>query len=304
MITKRREKTKDLMLYDLLVHRMDFSIKDRQTYEKMKQGYEGERRFDQLFDETNGDSLILQDLLFTHNNTTFQIDSVIITADTIFLLEIKNYKGDFIYENDKLVKMPNTEIIQPLHQLHRSEALFRNMMLGFKYTLPIKSLVIFIHPHFTLYQAPVKIPFVLPTQVQSFVQKLHRNSTMNITERHHLIAKELLNHHISQSKFRNVADYHYDELQKGIYCRNCKQFFDIAYPERKYLVCAHCNEKEDVNTAVLRCVNEYKILFPNEKVTTNNILDWCAIITSKKRIRKILRENYEVKGTKQWTYYI
>ncbi|MBT2600992.1 MULTISPECIES: nuclease-related domain-containing protein [unclassified Oceanobacillus] len=161
MITKRREKTRDLMLYDLLVHRMDFSNKERQIYEKIKQGYEGERRFDQLCDEIDGNNLILQDLLFTHNNTTFQIDSVIITKDTIYLLEIKNYKGEYIYENDRLIKMPNIEIIQPLHQLHRSEALFRNLMTGFKYTLPIKSLVIFIHPHFTLYQAPVKTPLCL-----------------------------------------------------------------------------------------------------------------------------------------------
>ncbi|BAC12749.1 hypothetical protein [Oceanobacillus iheyensis HTE831] len=196
MIIKHREKTRDLMLYDFLVHRMDFSIKDRQIYEMIKQGYEGEKRFDQLNGEMNGYSLILQDLLFTHNNTTYQIDSVIITADTIYLIEIKNYKGEYIYENDKLIKMPNTEIIQPLHQLHRSEALFRNMMTGFKYTLPIKTLVIFIHPHFTLYQAPVKTPFVLPTQVQSFVQKLKRNSTKNITERHHIIAEELLHHHL------------------------------------------------------------------------------------------------------------
>ncbi|OEH53328.1 hypothetical protein AQ616_16645 [Oceanobacillus sp. E9] len=302
MITKRREKTRDLMLYDLLVHRMDFSNKERQIYEKIKQGYEGERRFDQLCDEIDGNNLILQDLLFTHNNTTFQIDSVIITKDTIYLLEIKNYKGEYIYENDRLIKMPNIEIIQPLHQLHRSEALFRNLMTGFKYTLPIKSLVIFIHPHFTLYQAPVKTPFVLPTQVQSFVQKIKRNSTNIIIKHQQQIAEQLLKLHTSPSPFQNTPKYQYKDLKKGIYCHDCNHYFNHA--NGKYLVCNYCGKKEDVNTSVLKSVEEIKVLFPDLKITTNRVQDWCAIISSKKRIRKILSENYEVKGNSQWTYYV
>lgn len=66
------------------------------------------------------------------NNTTFQIDSLIITHEKVYLYEIKNYEGDYFYQADKLYKKPRFEIINPLHQLSRSKALLRHFRLYFQ----------------------------------------------------------------------------------------------------------------------------------------------------------------------------
>ncbi|WP_138919056.1 nuclease-related domain-containing protein [Ornithinibacillus scapharcae] len=53
------------------------------------------------------------DLLLQVSNQTFQIDSLVI-ADKIYVYEIKNYQGDFYYDNDRLYNRSNFEISNPL----------------------------------------------------------------------------------------------------------------------------------------------------------------------------------------------
>lgn len=54
--------------------------------------------------------------------------------------------------------------------------------------------------------------------------------------------------------------------------------------------------KEKADTAILRCVNEFRVLFPDRKITTNTIVDWCGGVGSGKTVRRILVRNYEKKG--------
>jgi hypothetical protein len=41
-------------------------------------------------------------------------------------------------------------------------------------------------------------------------------------------------------------------------------------------------------------VEEIKLLFPEKKITTNNVYEWCKIVESKKTIRTILNENLTI----------
>ncbi|HLR68713.1 MAG TPA: NERD domain-containing protein, partial [Virgibacillus sp.] len=72
--------------------------------------------------------------------------------------------------------------------------------------------------------------------------------------------------------------------------------------ERK-CVCQKCGYAELMSRAVLRSIKEFKVLFPNEKITTNIIHDWCKVVKSKRRIRNVLRSNFDNVGVRQWTYY-
>ena len=50
-------------------------------------------------------------------------------------------------------------------------------------------------------------------------------------------------------------------------------------------------------------IEDFRLLFPDEKVTTNRMLDWCGS-GDKDRIYRILRENYQPKGNAHGRYYI
>jgi hypothetical protein len=98
-----------------------------------------------------------------------------------------------------------------------------------------------------------------------------------------------------------LPEYEYGQLSKGITCTQCRSL-SVAVEGRK-CVCWGCGHVEGTETAVLRSVKEFKLLFPDRKITTNEIHEWCKVIDSKKRIRGVLEKNYKKVGVHQWTYY-
>ncbi|MEI2367484.1 hypothetical protein CHH55_17380 [Niallia circulans] len=93
----------------------------------------------------------MNDLLLQINNTTFQIDSIIINTDEIHLFEIKNYGGDYYYQNDRIYTMNHKEISNPLNKIRRDETLFKQLLHkhGWENKTTTSS-VVFSNPEFTL----------------------------------------------------------------------------------------------------------------------------------------------------------
>ena len=300
MAYKPRFESDELKILRYLNKRIVLSEKDKKHYLNLKKGYKGEVVFDVLTEKLSCDCLILNDLLLKVNNTTFQLDTLIITADTIYLFEVKNYVGDYYYELDKLYKKPKKEYTNPLHQLNRSASLLRQLLHNLGYNLTIEAWVIFINSEFTLYQAPLNIPFILPTQVNSYLKKFDMIPS-GLNGKHMKLADQLISLHIEESPYTVLPPYTFDGPRKGITCFTCDSFAVSVRGNR--CVCGDCGHEEMVGSAVLRSVEEYRYLFPDRKITTNDIYDWCQIIKSKKRIARILDKNFNIKGFGQWSYY-
>lgn len=297
---KLRTKSNELKTLELLNNRMNFESKDKQHFLNLKKGYEGEVIFDTVIKKLQSECLILNDLLLGVNSTTFQIDSLVIMHDKIYLYEVKNFEGDYFYESDKLYKKPKFEIVNPLDQLSRTESLLRQLLSNLKFQIQIESLVVFINPNFTLYQAPLDKPILFSGQIKRYLSNLN-GIPSKLTVKHNKIAEQLLALHKTDTPFKQIPPYDYEKLRKGIICSKCQSFF-LSVLKRK-CVCHNCGQVESVSDAVLRSTLEFKILFPNEKITTNIIHDWCQIVPSKERIRKILKSNFKIVGVHQWSYY-
>jgi hypothetical protein len=98
-----------------------------------------------------------------------------------------------------------------------------------------------------------------------------------------------------------VPDYNYEQLQKGIYCKTCLSF-QISRKNTNF-VCEKCGEHEKFDQAILRNIEEYKILFPDRKITTQSIYDWSKVDLHKRTLSRILKKNYTTFGNTRDTYY-
>lgn len=299
MLYKPREKSKELIILELLNKRMTLSKKDQQYLYNLQKGYEGEILFDSFTEKLQCHCLILNDLLFTINHTTFQIDALIIAHGKIYFYEIKNNEGDYYYEMDKLYKMPKLEIINPLHQLGRSESLLQQLLLAHGYKFAIDASVVFINPSFNMYQAPLDKPIIYPNQIKRYF-KAFDAAYSHISEHHMKLADQLMALHQPESPFKQLPPYNYKRLRKGISCSRCHSF--LINVERIKYVCQKCGHTEDVSHAVLRSIKEFKALFPNERLTTNTVHDWTKA-GSKQRTRSILLKNFNKVGTHRWSYF-
>jgi hypothetical protein len=275
---------------------------DQQHFFSLKKGYEGEVMFDTLTEKLQCECYILNDLLLRVNNTTFQIDTLIIISTKILLYEVKNFEGDFYIDplTNNLYKKPKKEYINPLLQLSRSNSLLRQLLQNIGYNLPIDAQVIFINPAFTLYQAPLESPIIFPTQLNNYLKKLDATSS-KLSGQDKLLADKLISLHMEENPYSTLPKCEYDQLKKGFTCIICNSYSISVQGKR--CVCGDCGHEELVSAEVLRNVNEIKLLFPTMKITTNLIYEWCMAKDLKRTIKKILLKNYKQFGVRQWTYY-
>lgn len=300
MFLKTRSESRELKLYRSLNARGNLLPEDRQHYYNLEKGYEGELEFDRYLESLSDDWLIVNDLFLRYNNTNFQIDSLLFSHEIIFLFEIKNFEGDFCIESDQWYTLSKKEINNPMIQLERNQSLLRRLLQDWGYNYSIQANLVFVNREFTLYNAPLDKPIILPSQINRYFNRLNMKKP-RINSRDKKVAELLIAEHISNPPFSKIPDYNLNSLEKGIVCGNCHRLMpDIKATK---LVCRHCGHTEPVSSGILRSVEEMGMLFPEHKITTNNVHDWCKMIDSKKRIQRVLSKNFEHKGFGKYSYY-
>lgn len=217
MIYKQREMTGELRLLHALDRRLTLSPKDRKNYLHLLKGLKGERRFDKLLNNLKCDHIQIHDLLLEHNGTVFQIDTLLITKEKVFVYEVKNYQGEFFFDQERFFKVPRQEIMNPLHQIGRSAPALTQLLRKHGYNLPIQFHVVFVNPEFTLFHAEQNTPIILPTQISDHLRMLNGfGSKLNQTHKH--LAEKLIELHLKESPYQNRPEYEYDEVKKGVVC--------------------------------------------------------------------------------------
>jgi hypothetical protein len=297
---KARTVPGKLIILRILNKRMDQTVDEKKYYLYQEKGFEGEVQFDLLTEKIQSECYILNDLLLNVNNTTFQLDTTIIFQKKISFFEVKNYEGDYCFRNGRFETLAEKEVKNPLDQLRRSKSLLRQLLQKHGYNLPIEGYVVYINPRFTLYQAPVNEPIIYPTQLDALMENINAQPS-KLTTQHKKIAEKLVSLHQMDSSFIQVPAYNFDQVKKGITCKECSSF--SMFVQGKKIVCGDCRCEEVVESAVLRMVDEIKLLFPDRKITTNLVHEWCVVVESKKRISRILERNFKRVGVRNWTFY-
>lgn len=302
MILKPRSESPELLILSALSSRKNFTEKEKQYYVGLEKGYEGEIKFDKLMETHLNEIPFLDDLLLEQNNSLFQIDSLGCSKDGLYLFDIKNFEGDFILEGDTWKSTTGTEIKNPYHQLIRCETLLKKYLLERKVNLPIKSYLIFINPHFTLYNAPQSPAIILPTQLDRFIEKLQMDMS-NPGTKHTKLVEHILTDHRPSYPNTNLPKYEYSELRKGTFCQSCSSLMTPSMDRLGKLICSGCAGVESLELAILRSVKDFEVLFPKKKVTTMAIFEWCEGIVSIRTILRILNMHFRKIGQGKATYY-
>jgi hypothetical protein len=289
-----------LKVLRILNKRMKLSEDDQRYYLNQEKGYEGEVQFDKFTESLQRSCYILNDLLLEKNKSNFQLDSSLIFQGNLTFFEVKNFEGEYVYDAEYFKTVSGRDFQNPLDQLKRSKLLLSQLLQSLGSKLTVEAYVIFINPQFTLYQTPPDLPFILPTQLDRFMNKLDQKPSV-LNQSHKNLAGKLISLHQTESPYIQLPIYEYEQIKKGMTCSKCNSF--SVSVQGKKVVCHTCGCEEMVSSAVLRMVGEFKLLFPDRKITTNIIHEWCGVVTSKKTISRVLGKHLTIKGVHQWTHY-
>ncbi|WP_413375175.1 nuclease-related domain-containing protein [Alkalihalobacillus sp. 1P02AB] len=305
MIVKPLQQPHELLLLRILKKRLKtFSQEDSYRLQAIEKGYEGELQFQQLAKSLPNSWLQFYDLLLEKGQSISQIDSLIFTPHNILLFEIKNYEGDFVLEDNLLLKKHSREVQNPMTQLTKTSSHLRQFLNDKKLNhQPISSFVIFINPEFHLYQADTaNSSFVFPTQLKRFMATLQKPAT-KISSAFLQISDVLLSQHLQINPFTRLPKFTEPELQKGIYCFYCgSSILKFSYNQ---INCENCTKDEHLDLAIYRTIEEYRTLFPAEKITTIKMSKWLNNASiSDRTIRRILLKFYHQLGQGRNSYYV
>lgn len=302
MAFKEREKPFRLLVMESLAHRMDLSRDDYNKYMSWVKGYNGEVEFDSMLAELKCENLMLNDLFLDVRGKRFQIDTLLVTAKTLYLYEVKNFEGEYYYENGKMYfGRTKKEVFDPLYQINHAESALRQLLDQMGYNLSIKKYLVFMNRNFTLFQAPLNSGMVLPGMLTSHLSMIDNHSD-RLNQNHIRFANEIKPMHMENFTLHNVPFYEEESLKKGIICFYCGSFIDYFINNRTCF-CTSCNKKEALSKTIIRHAKEYKRLFPNQMITTTAMVKWCDHQLSSNRIRYIFNRELIVKGTGRWRHY-
>ncbi|MDX8045589.1 nuclease-related domain-containing protein [Gracilibacillus sp. S3-1-1] len=295
-----REKPYELQLYELLNKRKMLSNNESKKYRQLQTGYQGELLFDQYVQHIAGEYLSIKDLSLSFKQRYFQLDQLLIINNQIYLFEVKNYRGEFAYQKGKLYKDQATEIDDPLIQLRRSESLLRQLLAEWKMSFSIEAKVVFVHPECTLYLPSSHPNILLPTQIKSFFRSISPSSISDPA--FYSLVIKLKENRLHQSPYQQLPSYHFDELKKGITCKKCGGITQTRHG--RTFICNKCNNQELIIEAIVRNIQEFQLLFPDDKITSKRMTEWCGSDVTKRTIQYVLINHFVKKGSHKGTYYI
>ncbi|MFA9555839.1 nuclease-related domain-containing protein [Evansella sp. AB-rgal1] len=257
-----------------------------------KKGLAGEQYVDTLLEKLSFDHYSLKGLSLTWNGSKFQLDNSIISQQILYNLEVKNLEGDYYIEDDKWYSLDSGKSrTNHLNQLDRADTLLRQMVNYYQLNLQVKSLLLFPNPQFTLFQASKDLPIILPTQLNKFIDKLNTvPSTLN--QQHRWLADKMIALHKEEAPYQYISTpYQFELLKKGVVCKCCRLLL-IETVRGRTFYCSACKHKESVDEGIIRMVKEFRLLFPERRVETPVIFDWCGRVISMKTIWRVLNTNY------------
>ncbi|MCG1022637.1 NERD domain-containing protein [Sutcliffiella horikoshii] len=302
LVMKERMEPGELNLLRMLKARG--GLKDDSRFWNLEKGYQGEVLFDKWFSCMEGEWIVVNDLLLDHDGSVFQIDSLVIGGDRVYLFEVKNFEGDFYLDDGRWLSISKKEIKNPLLQMQRCEIALRQLLRSLGYQSPIESNLFFINPEFTLFNCLPNLPIVFCSQMNRFSKRLMKQSSSSgkLHAQHSRLAEKLCELHIEKSPYERLPEHKYDELRKGIVCAGCGGM-GVRYNYRA-VECDMCGHREVLDMALKRSIYECCTLFPEKKITTKIIHDWIRHMVSKRVIQRVLHSNFSLIGHGKSAFYV
>ncbi|SDQ13702.1 nuclease-related domain-containing protein [Virgibacillus salinus] len=236
---KNRFKNYDLLAYEAVFRQLleDYWKSDSiiSAYKKEKAGYDGEKNVDyKLSTYPQKDLIVFQGIRLPNPPFYFQIDTLILTRNLIYILEVKNYQGKFQYDS-KLQQLTQevdgkaTAYKDPILQAEAQKTHLQQWLEKHGiYNVPIETLVVIAFPSTiieNIHQDPEVYKKIIHSEsLHQHLNRLSETHTKNILTAATIrkLTKALL--HEDQPLHTNILDFHNlsdQHLIKGVPCEKC-----------------------------------------------------------------------------------
>lgn len=264
MFVTERSKPNELKYLEALSIRAQLTEAESKTLKRLNKGFEGEELYDRIFDEAGHDRVsIFRDIWIKADKSLTQIDSLIVSDDVVVINEIKNYSGQYTYENN-VWHVGNIQISDdPIIQAKRASSKLIKIFRENHTHITVDSKVIFPNPYFifTTNDAVCNASMIKRNRLKIYMRALNRLPSGRIS---HEIIQLLESYRVPGPVYH--MDTEFSRLKTGRYCIHCNAYELDSY--RGFTVCRNCSGRMSNKLHLLTAVRDFQLLFHNEQITT------------------------------------
>lgn len=278
-------KSRALSIYEALLGRRKLSKEEEGQYYNERQGYKGEKKYAKLLrEEVSAEFISLFGLLLRQRHSVFEMDCLLILRKQLWLIEVKSFVGEYSFIDDRFyAEKAQRAYANPIHQIKRAETNLTGLLTQMNIAAPVYSYVVFVNEAFTLF-TDKKPMIILPTQLKEFFTQINQ-AAGGVSSSHEKLAERLSGLHMTDNPYEQVPVVDYRQLAKGLFCRSCR----MRVTKQRYGVfCQKCLAYESIDSAIMRAVVEFQILFPDESIKTAVMYEWIGGMFSMHTLRRVL----------------
>lgn len=260
-------------------------------FKRTEVGFKGEEKFNNYLKEFGSKHWIILRNYWFNDNSIFECDFILITKFVIYVFEVKNYYGKFLYENGQCFSRGTPITYNPINQVRNAKLHLQNILPQY----PIKGALIFIgeHNHIAIKDEVKDINILETNEVYDFIQFIKqeeaRYTGLPLKVKDIRKKLELLN---IQPPYLSVPYTSKEMLKatKGILCANCHQ--KVLITRNQYVTCT-CGLQESKEEAIIRTACEYGVLTYGINFTVRNIYDFIDQQSAIDYVRRLLLKHFD-----------
>src|SRR5699024_5220812 len=294
MFITERNKSEQHVYFETLSGRADLDRKESADLGRYRSGYSGECEYDAVLDAVGHDNLfVFRDIWLRVGGGEVQFDALIVADNVLVTNEIKNYSGNYSYENG-VWRVRGQQISEdPVSQLGRAAGKLVKLRNESGFQFDIEKEIVFINPYFIFGGGVGGVgdggaggaggggssrQFIMRNRLKQYFRSLGNHTSGRSAK---VLAEEIAGRIIADPY--PVPETDYGRLRLGANCFKCGSF-DVEL-KRFVSVCRGCGYTETVERLIVRTVVDFAVLFPDGEVTKKKIADFLGGSVDLQRIQ-------------------
>lgn len=285
-----RLKSRKFEWLEIMQTRGNLTVEEQQDLRRLQKGRQGEIEFDQMFEQILGSKVeFLDDIEIEFEGNRMQMDKVFASGNVLGFIDIKNYSGEYVYENNTL-KIGSRRLAEDcFEQARRSRRIGEQLLAFHGMPMRIVSVLVFINENGNV-RINQEVPEIVLNyaEIPQWLLKLKRQARMPVVKHW----QKMLACHQPQRYEINAScsPERFAKLKKGICCSKCHGF-DLTLT-RFHLSCKRCGQIEVKKTAYYRTIKEYGIILHHLPLQRKELVKFFGENYSPNSIKDVLLEYF------------
>lgn len=272
------------------------SEQEMNQYRRAKAGAEGEEQFLKILQKYGREHwMVIQNTWFK-DFSDFECDFIVVTRCCVYVFEVKNYYGKFVYNNGQCTSRGIPITYNPINQASNATIHLRNLTHKLSNELAVRGTLVFIgdHNQIEIQDTIDYIDILECNDIYEYIQEMIRaenqwqSPSIAIDALIQHYQKYMTEHPYPPTPFKKTT---LNNMKRGLYCANCKSY---EVSNSGYYVTCACGFYEPKEEAIVRAACEYGVLTYGCNFGVNDIYSYLNGQISLNYIRKVLIEHFEV----------